>query len=81
MQNKEAVFNQALAPPLKNEYYAKQLVENPQVRTEKNLKALRKQSDNDVYLRHIQNDKQFHLQKQDFELRGKKLHTIKHNMM
>ena len=45
------------------------------------FKAFRKQSDNDVYLRHIQNDKQFHLQKQDFELRGKKLHTIKHNMI
>ena len=62
-------------------YLEKQLVENPRAKSKRNYRAFRKQEENDIHLRHIQNDKRFHQTRQEFTVKGKKLHTIKHNIL
>jgi len=65
----------------RRKYLEKQLVENPGAKSKRNYRAFRKQEDNDIHLRHIQNDKRFHQTRQEFTVKGKKLHTIKHNIL
>lgn len=43
----------------------------------RNFANVRRQEDNDVHLRHCQNDRLFHQRKQDFAVKGKKLVTMR----
>ena len=83
MDHKDAIFRLKVKHqngPQKK-YLEKQLVQNPQAKHKRNYRAFRRQEDNDIHLRHIQNDKRFHQSKQEFTVKGKKLHTIKHNIL
>ena len=55
--------------------------ENPQQNTKKNLKGLRRQDDKEVFMRHIQNDKEAHLGRTSFGVQGRRLYSIRQNIL
>lgn len=62
-------------------YYEKQLSANPQQNATRNLKGLRRQEDKDVFIRHIQNDKETQLGRTQFGVQGRRLTSIRQNIL
>lgn len=63
------------------QYHEKQLVMNPQSKERRNFKAFRRQDEADIVLRHLQNDKRFHQTQHDFAVQGRRLTTIRQNIL
>ena len=62
-------------------YYEKQLVADPRLNVERNSKGLRRQDDKDVFLRHMQNDKETQLGRAEFGVQGRRLTSIRQNIL